>query len=162
MQGQTSSWQTKQSSCPNLTLYTDDPDNSEPSQTVVNLGGSIIHTWVLVSQNCFIFVCSYVKKWSFIDNKKIVKKTKIKEFHRNLMSAQNVLLLLREQQLAWKYKSSPLWIHEKRQGSWPKLVCLLTAWLSTRTWFSFADDSMKAAFQDSANAFPSSQLITLK
>lgn len=32
----------------------------------------------------------------------------------------------------------------------------------TRTWFSLAEDSMKAAFQDSANAFPSSQLITLK
>lgn len=30
------------------------------------------------------------------------------------------------------------------------------------TWFSLAEDSMKAAFQDSANAFPSSQLITLK
>lgn len=42
------------------------------------------------------------------------------------------------------------------------LVGLLRASVLDRTWFSFADDSMKAAFQDSANAFPSSQLITLK
>lgn len=33
---------------------------------------------------------------------------------------------------------------------------------SALTWFSLAEDSMKAAFQDSANAFPSSQLMTLK
>lgn len=32
---------------------------------------------------------------------------------------------------------------------------------SALTWFSLAEDSMKAAFQDSASAFPSSQLITL-
>lgn len=30
------------------------------------------------------------------------------------------------------------------------------------TWFSLAEDSMKAAFHDSARAFPSSQLMTLR
>lgn len=40
-------------------------------------------------------------------------------------------------------------------------VCWWEVKVPSPTWFSLAEDSMKAAFQDSASAFPSSQLITL-
>ena len=53
-----------------------------------------------------------------------------------------------------------------KRGSLPTppagAVVTVTARRQLITWFSFAEDSMNAAFHDSARALPSSQLITLR